>query len=1127
MKGRAVQRFVSGEIVFAGQAGVLARDGDSVMDALHLQHPVPTGVTMRGRMVLLVQESHLEHAADVMSKAFRGEKGPLFVQAVELGELHVSGGMLDEAGQILRLGRRTLARGRVFICVGEYVGSESNAIEVLAKAHDRLAEPTPACRALLPAHCPEDKLEPNGANVLSAVSVAAVRQSTADAGKVLSAEQVALVDHIVTCKRGAVVAEAAPGAGKTYLLANVLKNYIPQLGQREKAVVLLQQRTQRDEFLDVLRGVVSDPGQVAAVGRPVDSAHDDDLDTFDSRVLENMSGSVSELQTRIDTMRANLEKKSEGVQDIASEEGQAWKTETEELANLIFQRRRLLEELRLGMLDQVAVFVMTVDCFLQVSCGKSWLAAVFRGVRWRVGVVDEAHQLEFGAVYAAAILLDTAGILQDRAQEPGGHTATKHLREDAPLSEGSFFSWPLACHGAPSLRVWDHLPDSAIHWLRATRRFGPKLVRFLVQTSAEYGAAGKELTCGDGQSAPDTQLRCVRYYQSEWHAVAARGRLVAEAQPMGAQPGQQPGGLGNSSSLSAAPRAGGCTAVFQHMLFEGLLFLRALAHGRVQSSPSSAPLQLARGTKAVLSLFWSNDAGVSFNLLVRGALADPHLLSAFDLPEDLGEHRDVWRVLTPEAASGTDVLLCQCTVLPRTLAGFDLQGNTKDSKRRNVAYSRSTIATSSHECAECFQDPKAAVHWTKHWGAGIRSQDVKVARVDCSLPLSPVDAGWVDPACRPGSSEVSENLFEQVTAFVTPLKDTIDKLRENELGPLRSMRTQASIKITDAIRMGCDSLFHGGALEQVPMPIELPFSTGDWVPKGDIPALVSDVDALHDLLPKLLDFVGVKVRGDLADVTVLFLEATKDAITGEPLPRAVSRVAEAGRAIALHTIGLYPDVFAQGYSLHAKPMPNKRFRLGGGALQQCLEARLSLAVAAQKDGQAGREVVLYHGLSNASADHPPNAWPATFRRMPLPVAKCLLATVAFFAGSPLRKEGVHVVPPTSSTKDAEAAEETARDIRRSANEMARLLSQRHSGTTDARLPAAAGPSQTLENARAALRPLYSCGICDGMGVHYYFSARWGRQVTAPCPLCDVCVLCGGSRIVDTQHAQMPCPLCTD
>eukprot|EP00959_Pyramimonas_sp_CCMP1952_P112984 2361586-Pyramimonas_sp.AAC.1 len=58
------------------------------------------------------------------------------------------------------------------------------------------------------------------------------------------------------------------------------------------------------------------------------------------------------------------------------------------------------------------------------------------------------------------------------------------------------------------------------------------------------------------------------------------------------------------------------------------------------------------------------------------------------MPAEACDAPHLWRVLTPEAASGADAPLQQTTVFPRNLGAFDVQGNARDAMRRNVGFAR-------------------------------------------------------------------------------------------------------------------------------------------------------------------------------------------------------------------------------------------------------------------------------------------------------------------------------------------------------------------------------------------------------------------------------------------------------
>ena len=1141
LKNAAVQKFLSGDMVHASPGGMIRTaaapddggDDDDASDLVHLATPLEAHLRVRDRMALVVEEGDLKAAADELLDITGGGKGPLFVQAAHFGELHLCASVMDEGRQILRLQRGSFATGRVFVCVGDYVGAESNAIGVLLRS---LREtPSPACRALLPSHCKVADLEPPGANHLSSVTVDAASASVQPLGKRLTPDQASLVDSASASTRAVLYCEAYPGTGKSFTaVAALIGAGGTVFDERVKGLALVQQRAQREELLHLIRSMLADPFQAAGVGRPASEGAADDEGYLDSALLRALDSRTENIKDRLEVLRAQLQA-VQGNLDLAEPDGQEWKRKSEEMLALSFEYRSLVEEAREALFGRVGIFVMTVDCFLQISCGRSWMSPIFRKFEFRLAFVDEAHQLEFALLLPVMHRVGTAIIAFDKAQDIEHSRPTEFLRKPSPLSFGHYYSWNHACQGPHVLRIWDYAPTSHIFTLSVTWRFGPVQCRFLRETSKEYGRKERPLKCAlehedrkryDNLAAvPRTAMRFLRYSDTRWFATVTRGVLAADAEAIGADARRGRSDCGRREDQ--VPRAGACQPVFEQMLFEGLLFLRAIAKGRVLLPGGDRPATLAAGTKAILTLVWANDVRVNFEVVVRGALDNAALLDLFDLPAEIGDAPNLWKVQTPEAASGADALLQQTTVFPREVSEFDVQGNTGDAKRRNVAFSRGILLASAHECAECLQDRRAAAHWKAHLAVSLRDADIAIWDVSCKGggPTKPADPTWVDRECK---QEVANHLFNAVRAFLWPLPKVVADLHAAGAS-FAGGESPPSLTFVQAIQLGCANLFDdGGALCEIARaPMCNPVDGATWVGDPDVQGLASDREALGKSLPQLLRPIGVRVKNGLATVTAHFLDASPRPDAPRPGPEAAARIAAAGRVAALQAIRFFPDVISSGCPLYAKLLPYKRIRLqGGSAKDQFREARTALAVALAKGSAETRDVVMYQHLGNPDALQPPNTWPTLFKQMPLHIAQCVLATMHFLAGTLLDEASVHVRSRSQSDEDKAAAAEQRENVVYCVNSMVNLLRQRPGLTRDAVLPPAS-PTAAATAARDDFDGSFQCIVCEGTGKLFEYRAVTGNMASAPCPLCDACPVCGGTETWDAYDPQLPCPLCVD
>ena len=87
-------------------------------------------------------------------------------------------------------------------------------------------------------------------------------------------------------------------------------------------------------------------------------------------------------------------------------------------------------------------------------------------------------------------------------------------------------------------------------------------------------------------------------------------------------------------------------------------------------------------------------------------------LTVSDVHQELAKHGVIdtlWKVLTPEAASGAEATFVNLAIIPRTVQHADLEGNLRDDGRRNVALTRSRLFTSTHVSAESLHASKIHV----------------------------------------------------------------------------------------------------------------------------------------------------------------------------------------------------------------------------------------------------------------------------------------------------------------------------------------------------------------------------------------------------------------------------------
>ena len=99
------------------------------------------------------------------------------------------------------------------------------------------------------------------------------------------------------------------------------------------------------------------------------------------------------------------------------------------MAQLAVERYKTRLQVYEDLFDRVELFVMTLDCFLQIRSGNSSPSRLFEPYEFVAAFLDEAHNVELAAAYCAALCVGTLVILGDNAQ------AIEQLRYGKQLAE--------------------------------------------------------------------------------------------------------------------------------------------------------------------------------------------------------------------------------------------------------------------------------------------------------------------------------------------------------------------------------------------------------------------------------------------------------------------------------------------------------------------------------------------------------------------------------------------------------------------------------------------------------------------------------------------------------------------
>ena len=135
----------------------------------------------------------------------------------------------------------------------------------------------------------------------------------------------------------------------------------------------------------------------------------------------------------------------------------------------------------------VDVFVLTLDCLLQVGSGTSVLSDLFEPFEIVVAYIDEAHNIRLHSVYCAALLVSTLFVLGDEEQFAEtyayGSQRGRGIVEDHKLA----FHWEKALSGPTFMSPWCAMRLEDIFVETRTLLFGVGFCGFLQLTVEGYG----------------------------------------------------------------------------------------------------------------------------------------------------------------------------------------------------------------------------------------------------------------------------------------------------------------------------------------------------------------------------------------------------------------------------------------------------------------------------------------------------------------------------------------------------------------------------------------------------------------------------------------------------------------
>ena len=172
---------------------------------------------------------------------------------------------------------------------------------------------------------------------------------------------------------------------------------------------------------------------------------DDDWQ-LDSDSEEMVADCLKPLTDEIDRLERAV-KEYTGSTDVVSNEEAERKKHVEQLELLAMRRYAAKLEAWEVVMENMDMFVLTADAFLQIKSGSSCVSKLFAPFTFVLAFLDEGQALEFPVAYAIACHVGTLVMFWDEARhieelKPGHALALK-----AEESANEFYAWQKRCDG--------------------------------------------------------------------------------------------------------------------------------------------------------------------------------------------------------------------------------------------------------------------------------------------------------------------------------------------------------------------------------------------------------------------------------------------------------------------------------------------------------------------------------------------------------------------------------------------------------------------------------------------------------------------------------------------------------
>ena len=209
-----------------------------------LDEPAGQQTTLKNHVALIVPSHKLQDFVDEILASQCDDDAAVadalskvtLAHVASLGSLNLCGSWEGLNGQALGLQEPMGSSEHVTLFVGEFVGDLACAIAVLKASFFK--EPSRSFCGLFSAHCGIDReCSGDGWNVLQQITPLCVNLKLATRGQKLSTDQEDLLERIASSNSAFHPVEAVPGAGKTFVGAQIFEFITESLSQTEKVYI--------------------------------------------------------------------------------------------------------------------------------------------------------------------------------------------------------------------------------------------------------------------------------------------------------------------------------------------------------------------------------------------------------------------------------------------------------------------------------------------------------------------------------------------------------------------------------------------------------------------------------------------------------------------------------------------------------------------------------------------------------------------------------------------------------------------------------------------------------------------------------------------------------------------------